>query len=171
MTLAFAKSFAAKIVAELAPHCDRIEVAGSIRRGRPNVNDIDIVCIPKGIEGRESIIQRCRAKGHLLKSGGQYVELLYMTKEGPAQLDLWFAHAGKSDLFSREPSNWGMLLLARTGSKEHNIKLAALAKSKGLTFSPHQGITDGDQIVASLTEESIFARLGLPYIEPEKREA
>jgi DNA polymerase (family 10) len=64
-----------------------------------------------------------------------------------------------------------MLLLARTGSKEHNIKLAALAKSKGLTFSPHEGIKRGEQILASETEEAIFAALGLPYIAPEDREA
>jgi DNA polymerase (family 10) len=170
MLLAPAKRFAERIVAELRPHCDRIEIAGSIRRGRPHVNDVDIVCIPRGIEGRERIIERCREKGHLLKNGGQYVELMYLILPGPVQLDLWFAHGGNSDLFTHAPSNWGMLLLARTGSKEHNIKLAALAKAQGLTFSPHEGIKRGDVILASETEEAIFAALGLTYIEPHDRE-
>lgn len=172
MELAPAKLFAGKIAFALAPFCDRIEVAGSIRRGREHVNDIDIVCIPKGIDGREGIIRRCRERGHLLKNGGQYVEFVFAHPAGGGvQLDLWFAHGGKSDLFTGVPSNWGMLLLARTGSKEHNIKLAAAAKRQGLTFSPHEGIKRDEEIIASKTEEEIFASLGLAYVEPQRREA
>lgn len=175
MELSHAKRFADRIVAELSPHCDRIEIAGSVRRRRPYVNDIDIVCIPKGVEGRDRLIERCRQRGHLLKNGGQYVELMYMIIARGANteihLDLWFAHAGQGDLFSRQPSNWGMLLLARTGSKEHNIMLAGMAKSKGLVFSPHEGLKRGEAIIASETEEAIFRTLGLPYVPPEEREA
>lgn len=108
----------------------------------------------------------------MLKNGAQYVEFLYNhPTAGTVQLDLWFAHAGKSDLFTGSPSNWGMLILARTGSKEHNVKLAATAKRQGLLFSPHEGIKRGDEIIASKTEEEIFAALGLAYVEPERREA
>lgn len=169
MKLLHAQCFAEKIVTALAPFCDKIEVAGSIRRKRPEVGDVDIVCIPRGIEGRAAVIERCRKSGHLVKNGPQYVEFLYGGPLGPAQLDLWFAHAGKSDLFNSTPSNWGMLLLARTGSKEHNVKLAGIAKAKGLTFKPHDGIESGDVIVASETEEAIFAALGVPFVQPENR--
>lgn len=170
MKLIPAQAFADHVVRELRPYCDKIEIAGSIRRQRPEVGDVDIVCIPHGLEGREHLISRCRQKGNLVRHGLQYVEFLYVVPSlGTVQLDLWFAHAGKMDLFTTTPSNWGMLLLARTGSKEHNVKLASLAKAKGFTFSPHEGLKRGDAIVASRTEEEIFAVLGLHFIAPEGR--
>jgi len=67
---------------------------------------------------------------------------------------------------------WGTLLLVRTGSKEHNIRLASLAKGRGWKLhASGEGLTDAqDRRVAGDTEESIFATLGLPYVAPEKRE-
>lgn len=167
MKLDTARSMALAVIKEIEPHCERIEIAGSIRRCRPHVNDIDLVILPKGPAGRRAIIARFELTCSRVKGGEQYEEFL---SPNGWQFDLWFAHAGKADLFTTTPGNWGMLLLARTGSKEHNIKLAAVAKSKGLLFSPHQGILRDDEILASKTEEEIFAALGLPYVKPEDRE-
>ena len=50
MNLQQAQQIAERIKSELAPHCDRIEIAGSIRRKKPEVKDIEIVCIPKPYE-------------------------------------------------------------------------------------------------------------------------
>jgi DNA polymerase/3'-5' exonuclease PolX len=144
-----------------------LEIAGSIRRRRPEVNDIDLVCIPRGMAGREAILDRCAQSSIMTKRGTQYV---VFEMPGGFQLDLWFAHDDIQNLFDMTPSNWGMLLLARTGSAEHNIYLARTAQVRGLHFNPHQGILRVDQVIASCTEERIFSSLGLPFIRPEDRE-
>ena len=166
MNLSAATKLAERIRAELAPHCDRIEIAGSIRRRRPECGDIDLVCLPK-FGGREAMIERCNQSATLDKCGSQYV---VFTLANGFQLDLWFAHAGGGDLFAPEPSNWGALLLARTGSAAHNIHLCSVAHAKGLHFQPHRGLERRGTVVASETEEAIFSALGLDFIRPEDRE-
>ncbi len=166
MPLARARALAEKIVAELAPHCDRIEIAGSIRRGRPDCGDIDLVCIPKA--GRMSAItERCQRSGSLLKHGSQYV--VFVLANG-FQLDLWLAHNGGGDMFAPEPPNFGVLLLARTGSAMHNVWIAQTAQAAGLHFNPHKGILRGREVIASAEEADIFTALGLDWIAPERRE-
>jgi DNA polymerase/3'-5' exonuclease PolX len=173
MNLALAQRLAERFAVELQPHCSRMEIAGSIRRRRPEVGDIDLVCIPRGVEGRAAILARCALgpTAKKIKEGEQYVVFEYVSPGGwAAQLDLWFAHEDQNDLFDFTPSNWGMLLLARTGSAMHNVYLAQKAKAHGLHFQPHKGIISGDQVVASRTESEIFHLLGLNFIRPEDRE-
>ena len=86
------------------------------------------------------------------------------------QLDLWFAHNGGGDLFAPEPSNFGVLLLARTGSAMHNVWIAQEAQARGLHFNPHKGVLKRGAIVASVEEADIFRALKLDYIAPERRE-
>jgi DNA polymerase (family 10) len=75
------------------------------------------------------------------------------------------------DLYRAEPETWGILLLVRTGSKEHNVKLCNLAISKGLRLKYSVGLTDQrGLVVAGRTEEEVFAALGLPFIPPSERE-
>ena len=167
MILAAAQILAEKIADELQPFCSRLEIAGSIRRRRPEVRDIDLVCIPKGYAGRAGILSRCAQVSRLIKEGDQYVVFML---PGGFQLDLWFAHEDIPNLLDVTPSNWGMLLPARTGSADHNIWMARTAKVRGMHFNPHQGILRGDQVIASRTEEEIFSALGLPFIRPEARE-
>lgn len=166
LPLARARALAEKIVDALKEHCLRIEIAGSIRRGRPDCGDIDLVCLPKP-GGKAAMLERCAWAGALMKHGEQYVE--YQLRNG-FQLDLWFAHNGGGDMFAPEPSNFGVLLLARTGSADHNIFIAQTAKVAGLHFNPHKGVLKGKEIVASVEEADIFRALGISYIEPERRE-
>ena len=162
-----ARILAAQIRDALAPMCERIDIAGSIRRARPLCGDIDIVCLPRAGQ-RDAIITRCLRNGMLGKEGAQYVMVDFPGWD--VQLDLWFAHNGTADLFAPEPPNHGIILLARTGSAMHNVRLAARAKSMGLHFHPSKGIQRGAEIIASAEEADIFRALGLPYIEPEQRE-
>lgn len=162
-----ARDLAYKVRDALLPHCRRIEVAGSIRRQRETCGDIDIVCLPAGLTGREAIIARCKQGATLLKEGDQYVEFLLANG---FQLDLWFAHDGTGDLIDPEPSNYGALLLARTGSAAHNIWIADEARRKGVRFSPSKGIMLQRQVLASVEEAEIFRYLGLPFIQPWERE-
>ena len=81
-----AKDIAAKVVEALQPFCTRIEVAGSIRRERPEVGDIDLVIEPGDKVGLE---KRLTARCKLAAAGEQYVRAVM--PDG-TQIDLWFSH-------------------------------------------------------------------------------
>lgn len=167
MELAKAERYADKIAAELAPMCDRIEIAGSIRRRRPNVGDIDLVILPKSGQ-IPAIKARClRTQGQILMDGDQ--NFLFLLPGG-LQLDIFFARLAIPDLFSPKPPNFGSLLLCRTGSKDHNIWLVQKAWPHGCRWLPYEGVHRDGRIIASETEEEIFTALGLAFIPPEKRE-
>jgi DNA polymerase (family 10) len=166
MPLAPARALAEKIAEALRPHCTRLEIAGSIRRARPECGDIDLVCLPKR-GGRSAIVERCAQTGKLMKAGEQYV--VFILANG-FQLDLWFAHDGGGDMFAPDPPNFGVLLLARTGSAMHNVWIAQTAKAAGLHFNPHRGVLRRNEVVASAEEADVFRVLGLDFIPPERRE-
>jgi DNA polymerase (family X) len=89
----------------------------------------------------------------------------------PTQLDVFFAHGRSTDLLEATPSNWGAILLVRTGSREHNVQLCARAEKLGLKLEPQRGLVDADgRVVAGETEEEIFSALGLPWLAPAFRE-
>lgn len=172
--LSTARRTAEKIVAELAPWCDRIEIAGSIRRGRPFVGDIDIVVLPK-VDQIGAILERCSRQTKFVKGADQYQVFEFMNG---IQLDLWIAHHDRPeerDMLDEvqrfaQPNNFGMLLLSRTGSKEHNIYLAKVAQARGVQFEPHAGIKRAAKVIASAEELDIFQALNLEYVPPERRE-
>lgn len=188
--LSFAQKLAERIAAELEPYCDRIAIAGSIRRRKAWVNDIDLVALPKaGCEGalRERIKRNTRA----VISGDQtiVVELrlpgrgragAWPEGDGRIQLDIWLAHHASKDLFAPIPGNWGTLLLCRTGSREHNIFLAQRAQSMGLKWNPHHGVygpigwpeiksSQRSAIIASESEADIYRTLNLAEPAPDTR--
>lgn len=152
-----AEKVAAAVVRRLSPYCHRIEVAGSIRRRRPRVNDIDIVLIPKDPWNlHHEILGLC--KPHQPKMSGS--KIMRITVNG---IDI--------DIYFTDDKAWGMILLVRTGSTDHNIYLASRAKKLGLHFSVARGVEDAKgEVIASRTEEEIFAALGLDYLPPERRE-
>ncbi|MBN1366607.1 MAG: hypothetical protein JW967_01600 [Dehalococcoidales bacterium] len=81
------------------------------------------------------------------------------------------------DFYIATPETWATLLLIRTGSREHNIKLCSLARQKGMKLhADGSGLfrvslleSEPDERIAGDTEDSIFKALGLPYQEPEER--
>ncbi len=176
LPLAKAERIAQQIRTELAPWCEQIEIAGSIRRRRPDCGDIDLVCLPKSPGCLTRILERCGRNARKVKHGEQYI--VFELANG-FQLDLWLAHPGgpdpsSADLFEAEkediPGNFGVLLLARTGSAMFNVWIAQTAKAAGLHFNPHAGISRGKRIIAATEEPEIFAALGLDFIPPENRE-
>ena len=176
MNLDRAKALAERIVEALRPHCERIEIAGSIRRERAEVNDIDLVLIPKDIG---AIVQRVLQSCILLRGGLTSVNIIAQynsPKRGDpldkCQVDLFIAHNGIQDLLQNLPTNFGTLFLCRTGSMQHNIALADLAKSKGWHWDPYRGVMDEKkQVIASATEEEVYEALGLRWREPAQRDA
>lgn len=161
-----ADKLAAKILAALAPYCDQIEIAGSIRRRRPLVGDIDIVCLPKAGD-YQTLRERVLVHSRVITEGPQTI----ITRlQNGVQLDLWIARQPTKDLLSETPTNFGMLFLARTGSTQHNIWLCQVAERMGRHFNPNHGIYEGRRLVASATEEDIFKALQMDFVPPEQRE-
>lgn len=167
MKLFGAYNLADRIKKELAPMCERIEIAGSIRRGRSDVNDIDLVILPKPGQ-LDGIKARCEKKCVVVKDGDQnYIVRL----PSGFQLDIFFARHSVADLLQRVPGNFGTLLLCRTGSTAHNIYLVEHAKTRGFTWNPYKGVLDGEGfVIASETEEEIFDMLALNFVPPANRE-
>ena len=153
MKLQQAKTIADNFVSEIKEFCERIEIAGSIRRNKPEVNDIDIILIPKL---REHLIQKIRKVSNVEVQGKKLMRAEY----SGVQVDIYFA----------TEETWGILLLVRTGSKEHNIKLCQHAINKGMKLSVSNGLMRGNEVIASETEEDIFKGLGIDYIKPEDRD-
>jgi len=154
MKLSLAKEKAEKIKVALAPYCSRIQVAGSIRRKASNPRDMDIVLIPKDPWGLNNALNKLGTK--LMGK-----DKLRRFSVGGTQVDFYFA----------TEDTWATLLLIRTGSKEHNIKLCSAAKAKGWKLcAGGEGLfnQNGNRIAGD-TEESIFEALGLAYKIPQDR--
>jgi DNA polymerase (family 10) len=143
--------------------CDKVQVVGSIRRKRSEVHDIDIVLIPQAwMWNTIAQILKNNMMADIVKAGPELVTLKIPTQA--------LAETVQVDIYKARPETWGVLLLIRTGSKEHNIKLCSRAKSMGLMLSAAQGVIKDGKVIASRTEEEIFAALGLGYVEPKDRE-
>lgn len=135
---------------------DDIEPAGSIRRRRPTIGDVDILATAKNPEEAIRFFTRMREVGRVLAKGGT---------KGSVVL-----HNGlQIDLRILEKKSWGSGLLYFTGSKNHNIHLRKVAISKGYKLSEY-GLFKGNTSTAGKREEEIYRKLGMVYIEPELRE-
>lgn len=160
---AIARTIAHKIVAELKPACERIEVAGSLRRGKPTVHDIDVVLVPK-VESTpllETLLSDLIKRGSLTPIRGKdKIKSFIATKTGIPV-----------DIYVATEETWPTILLIRTGSKEHNIKLARRASCRGMKLrASGEGIEGSDGgLIRVKAEEEIFSLLGLGYLRPEDR--
>ena len=178
MDLATAEGHANKIVEWLRPHCERIEVAGSIRRRKATCGDVDIVCIPKistqtDLFGKETsrisevlvalagMIAKSKGTAKILR-GGTSADSKFVVVEGAkCQLDIWFA----------DRLTWGTRMVCRTGSMQHNTALAMLAQSLDGKWEPYNGVTMRGTLIPCPEEADVYHALGLEYIEPERRDA
>jgi DNA polymerase (family 10) len=160
MTLEEATTIAEKVKQTLSPYCDKIEIAGSIRRRKPVVHDIDIVLIEK--PWRLLLLSSLIASmGRIVLNGDRIKRLWYGDNPPGISIDIYFA----------TPATWATLLLIRTGSKENNIRLATLAKRRRWQLKASGGglFNDTGETIAGETEESIYEALGIPYQQPWER--
>lgn len=145
---------------QLRPHCIRAEIAGSIRRKKSEVGDIEIVAIPKPYElglfesGIASVVNKWQiVRGKL--------PCKYTQRILPEGIAL--------DLFLAEESNWGNIFAMRTGSADYSHKILATQWVK-LGFKSVDGYLWKEDERCELPEEKdLFRLLGIPYIAPEFR--
>jgi len=151
-----------------------IEIAGSIRRRRAEVNDIDIVCLPKG-QGGNCASASLRKQPRILTDGqwNMIVELEGPSRtgepsrsDGGVQLDIFMASHGEPSLFGEAATNYGSLLLCRTGKQGQQHQTYRTRQGRGLVWDPYWGVKNakGD-VIACETEQAIFATLGLAFVE------
>ena len=170
ISLAEADAIAERIRALLAPHCDRIEIAGSIRRRKADVGDIELVCIPARVSppdlfGREhparagGFIDAARGIGRICKGclrTGKYMQ--FRTMEGVA-VDLFTAHA----------ENWGLVLAVRTGSFDFSYHCLAKGWSRCGYRSIDNMLTRGSRQIEVREESDLFRLIGVPWVDPVDR--
>lgn len=155
-----------KIISVIGPYCTRAEVAGSIRRHKPTINDIDIVVLPKPHSWVQIIKEVRFSFDAVTEKQGDKLATLYL----PFASEQGLGHI-QVDLYRATKYTWGILLLVRTGSAEHNVHLCNLALRKGLRLQYSQGLIDSkDNVIAGRTEEEVFEALGLPFIIPQDRD-
>src|SRR5256884_5250717 len=158
--LTTARGIAPPVAAALRAHgrVERPEVAGSLRRMRETVKDIDIlVTSTEPARGIETLVS--------------LPSVLEVTAQGDAKASVRHAEGLAIDLRVVEPDAFGAALQYFTGSKDHNVRLRELARRQGLSVSEY-GVFDEKTgaRVAGKTEEEVYGVLGLPSIPPELRE-
>jgi len=157
MSLEYAESIGQEVIGVLQPYFERLEIAGSIRRRRPMVHDIDLVGIPRAATW--------------LGFNNNLVAIADRVVRRGAKLATFEFKGNQVDLYYATEKTWATLLLIRTGSKENNIRLCTLARDRGWQLKANgDGLFDEyGQCIARYTEHSIYEALGLPYQQPWER--
>jgi DNA polymerase (family 10) len=132
------------------------EVAGSFRRRRETIGDLDVLVEAQDRDKAAEGILAYHPIEEVVARGGEKVTV---TLAGGLQVDFRFI----------EPESFGAAMMYFTGSKAHNITLRKRAQKDGLKLSEY-GLFRGEKRVAGATEEEVFKALGLPWIPPELRE-
>ncbi|MCM2307381.1 MAG: DNA polymerase/3'-5' exonuclease PolX [Sulfuritalea sp.] len=156
--LATAAQYAASLVAWLSatPGVSRVELAGSYRRCRETVGDLDILAIAAA---GSAVTARFVA----------YEEVAEVLSQGPTRASVVLRSGLQVDLRVVEEAAYGAALCYFTGSRAHNIALRRLAQERGLKLNEY-GVFRGRERIAGADEESVYGALGLPFIAPELRE-
>ena len=135
---------------------ENIAVAGSIRRRKETVKDIDILITSIQPE-------------KVMKKVTELSLVEEVIAFGETKTSVRLKTGIQMDVRVVEPDSWGAALAYFTGSKAHNIRVRELALEKGLKINEY-GVFKGDTKIAGKTEEEVYASVGLPFIHPELRE-
>jgi DNA polymerase (family X) len=161
-----AEELAEKLVEHLlaTPGIEKVTPAGSLRRGRETVGDLDILVTGEGcieLESRQTLIE------HLLRFPG----LMEVIAQGENKVSFRHRNGMQVDVRLLPPESFGAAMQYFTGSKAHNVALRQRALKMGFTLNEYSLATlEGEKPVAGKTEEEIYAKLKLDFIPPELRE-
>ena len=148
---------AAQLCKYLEPHAERVAYAGSLRRMKEIVHDVDILAASSDLEKTMKAFLSMPFIEAVLAQGGTKASVR-------VQDDL------QVDLRVVDPKSWGAAMHYFTGSKAHNIRMRERAIKQGLKLNEYGLFDANDKSVAGAEEADIFERLGLPYIPPVLRE-
>ena len=145
-----------KAFLESVPGASRVEIAGSYRRGRDTVGDLDVLVCATQDSAPIAALKR-------------YGELHKLTSAGNTKASGVLRSGLQVDVRVLEPESFGAALHYFTGSRDHNIHIRRRAQERGYKLSEY-GLFRGNKRIAGATEEGLFEALGLPWIPPELRE-
>jgi len=164
MELQKAQQIAGELMDFLFPLCKKAEVAGSTRRKKTNVHDIEIVAIPNNINNLKNKLGLYLLKlgvksktNPFTKAGDKYIQFKYKEEQ--------------IDLFLAEEDNWGLIYLIRTGSAAFSTYILATWKKVsggGYSENGYLHTADGRKIVTK-EEIDVFNLCKIEFIEPELR--
>ncbi len=160
-----------EILPALAPHCERIEVAGSVRRRRQDVGDIEIVCIPR----QTPYIDLFGTQTEPVPEFVGAVNLWQKIKGEPTgrYTQRQLPYGGPVvDIFIARPENWGLIFAIRTGSARFSYEVLATGWTKAGYNSVDGMLTrrsDGEQVQVR-EERDLFELIKAPWREPTERE-
>lgn len=163
-----------RLIERLGPVCERIEVAGSMRRGRPAAKDLELLAVPRmrdDLTGEPTIDCLEEEVGALVRSGrlawrrgdggGAAPRRAYsLLVGGRVPLDLYAVHP---------PASWGVLLAIRTGPAEWSRDLVTLARKRGWRVEGG-ALMRGSYRADTPEERDVFRALRLPYVDPADRD-
>jgi DNA polymerase/3'-5' exonuclease PolX len=161
MKLIDAQKLAEELKQQLAPHCYRVEIAGSIRRKKPEPNDIELVAIPRpyNVGIFECGIAKILNQYEVVKG---ILPCKYTQRVLPGGIKL--------DFFTATPDNWGLIYAIRTGSAEfsHNVLASGWVRAgyKSIDGYLHNRIKHK---IPVREEKDLFDKIGIKYVEPENR--
>ncbi|MDP3063903.1 MAG: hypothetical protein Q8O40_11945 [Chloroflexota bacterium] len=166
----------------LEASCERLAIAGSIRRRKPDCGDIELLCIPRLGHGRDlwgtdlNPLEGVSLLDHrvlqLIGMGVLGYRLNVKGKKTFGPLNKLLVHIPSGipvDLFSTTVSNYGMSLVVRTGPKEFNVRVMSRFKELGMAGHAYGGVTVNEAEVPCPDEVDVFNLLGWPFIPPERR--
>src|SRR2546430_7909736 len=146
------------------PGVEKVTPAGSLRRGRETVGDLDVL-----VTGKACIhdVEREQCIDHIIKLPG----LMEIIARGENKVSFRLRGGMQVDVRFLAPESFGTAMQYFTGSKSHNVSLRQRALKMGYTLSEYSLARLDDQtVVASKSEEEIYAALNLDYVPPELRE-
>jgi len=140
-----------------APGVAAVEAAGSLRRMRATIGDIDLLAAAADSQA-------------IMSAFVNHPQVVRLLSQGETKASVEFDNGMRAQLWVHPPQRFGTALQYATGSKDHNVRLRELALKQGLSLSEH-ALTrpDGSEILCA-AEEQVYAALGLPWIPPELRE-
>jgi DNA polymerase (family 10) len=139
----------------------RLEVAGSYRRGRDTIGDLDLLVDASDVD---------KAMDHF----GAFPDAEAVLARGPTKMTIRLSDGLQVDMRVVPAESFGAALVYFTGSKDHNIVLRGMAKDRGLKINEYgvfRATGKKEKFIAGRTEEEVYATLELPWIPPELREA
>ena len=134
----------------------KIRIAGSYRRRRETVGDLDILAV-------------CMKETGLMDHFVAYEDVAEIISKGKTKSSVLLRTGLQVDLRVIQPESYGAALLYFTGSKDHNIAVRKIGVGKNYKINEY-GVFKGDKRIAGKTEREVYKAVGLPFIEPELRE-
>lgn len=170
MELYTARKLAETLKGLLEGSCKRIEIAGSIRRRKPEVGDIELLVIPRfenGVDMLDKELGNMRFLGILDLRRNKRGSTTY----GPKNKLMVHVESGIGvDVFSTTEECWPVALVVRTGGKQTNIRISMAAQERGYEFHAYgSGFSTPNGEIVCHSEREVFEAVGLPWQEPWER--